>query len=310
GHGFFHRRAHFAGHELVLGLTAEFGLGHLDRQHAHQAFAHVIAGGVHLGALGQLVVGDVLVDDARHRRPQAGKVGAAIALRDVVREAQHGFGVAVVPLHGDVHANGRVAHRGLGGHREDVVVQNRLAAVDVLHETLHAAQEGKVFFLDLTLVDQANFHAVVQEGQFAQALGQDVVMEIDVLEDFRIRQEVHRRAGLIGFTRHGQGRDPFATAEFHLVHLAGTLDGQAQPFRKRVHAGHAHAVQPPGHLVGVVVELAAGVQFGHDDFRGTALVFVVLVDVGGNAAAVVADGNAVVGVNGHDDVVAIPGQRF
>jgi hypothetical protein len=48
---------------------------------------------------------DVLVDDARHRRAQAGQVGAAVALRNVVGEAQHVFVVAVVPLHRDFDAH-------------------------------------------------------------------------------------------------------------------------------------------------------------------------------------------------------------
>ncbi|MCY1456555.1 hypothetical protein D9M71_737800 [compost metagenome] len=69
-------------------------------------------------------------------------------------------------------------------------------------------------------------------------------------------------------------------------------------------------MQTAGHLVGVLVELAAGMQFGHDDFRRAAVEFVVLVDVGGDPAAVVGDGNGVVGVDRDDDVVAIAGQGF
>src|SRR5690606_38547227 len=98
--------------------------------------------------------------------------------------------------------------------------------------------------------------------------------------------------------------------KLHLVGLALAPDGQAQPLRQGVDAGHAHAVQAARHLVGVVVELAAGVQFGHDDLGGAAAELVVFVDVGGNAPAVVADGDAVVGVYGDDDVVAVPGQGF
>ena len=87
------------GDQLHLGLRGELGIGHLDRQHAGQAFAHVVAGDLDLGLLGDLVFFDVLVDDARHRRAQAGQVGAAVGLRDVVGEAEHLLGVGVVPLH-------------------------------------------------------------------------------------------------------------------------------------------------------------------------------------------------------------------
>ena len=61
--------------------------------------------------------------------------------------------------------------------------------------------------------------------------------------------------------RHGD-----AAAEFHLVELAVAPDLELQPGRQRVDDGHADAVQAAGHLVAVVVELAAGVQLGHHDF--------------------------------------------
>ena len=40
----FDDRAHFRGDELVLRLRGEFGIGHLDREHASEAFARIIAG--------------------------------------------------------------------------------------------------------------------------------------------------------------------------------------------------------------------------------------------------------------------------
>ena len=45
-------RADFRGDQLVLGLRREFGIGHLDRQHAGQAFAHVVAGQRHFFSFG------------------------------------------------------------------------------------------------------------------------------------------------------------------------------------------------------------------------------------------------------------------
>src|SRR5690606_17211888 len=140
--------------------------------------------------------------------------------------------------------------------------------------------------------------------------GQDLVVVLDVLEDFVVGQKLHARAGGVGRPRDGQRGHTFAPAELHLVPLALAGNGQAQPLGQGVHAGHPHAVQTARDLVGVVVELPAGMQFGHDDFRGAAMEFVVFVDVGGDAPPVVADRNTVVGMNGHDDVVAIPGKRF
>ena len=87
GHDLLDHRPHLRGDELVLGLRRELGLRHLDRQHAGEPLAHVVASGLHLRLLGDLVLLDVLVERAGHRRAQAGQVGAAVPLRDVVGEA-------------------------------------------------------------------------------------------------------------------------------------------------------------------------------------------------------------------------------
>ena len=79
---------------------------------------------------------------------------------------------------------------------------------------------------------------------------------------------------------------------------------------QRVHHRHADAVQAAGDLVGVGVELAAGVQLGHDDLGGRALELVVVLDAGRDAAAVVQHRDRVVGMDGDHDLVAEAGQRL
>jgi hypothetical protein len=327
GDDFFHRRAGLGRHQLHLGLAGELGVGHLDREHAGQAFAHVVTGDVDLGLLGDLVFFDVLVDDARHRRAQAGEVGAAVGLRDVVGVAQHLFLVAVVPLHGDFDRElGVVAvaggDAGGAGGVEDVGVQHRLGAVDVLDEALDAAGEGEVFLLAGALVDETDLDAVVEEGELAQALGEDVVVVLDGAEDLLVGQVMHLGAALGGLADDARRADldaihdlddavlRLAALELEQVALAVAGDGDVHPLGQRIHAGHAHAVQAAGDLVAVLVELAAGVQHAHDDLGGAALglVLVVHLDADRDAAAVVGDRDRVVGVDGDDDVVAVTGQ--
>ncbi len=327
GHHFLDRRPHFRRHQLVLGLRAELRLRHLHRQDAGQALAHVVAAGLDLGLLGQLVFLDVLVQHPRHRRAQAGDVRAAVLLRDVVGEREQAFVVAVVPLHRHLDAHRHLADRVAAGV-EDVRVQDVLGLVDVLHEALDAAGEGEVLLLAGALVDQLDAHAVVQEGQFAQALRQHVVVEVDVEEDLLVRQEVHLGAAAVGRAGHLHRRDldvtlrrrhgldhPFlhdALAEFQVVHLAIAPDRQAQPLAERVDAGDADPVQAARHLVAVLVELAAGMQLGQRDLGGRApgFVLVVVLDPGRDAAAVVDHRDRVVGVDRDDDVVAVAGQRL
>ena len=71
-------------------------------------------------------------------------------------------------------------------------------------------------------------------------------------------------------------------------------------------------MQTAGDFVCVLVEFAACVQFGHDDFCRAAfrLVLVVPLDAGLDAATVVGDGDGVVRVDGDVDVGAVTGQRF
>ena len=191
----FHRRAHFARHQLVLGLRLNFGSGTLTREHAGQAFAHVVAGRLDLGLLGELVVVDVLVDDARHRGAQAGQVGAAVALRDVVGEAQHLLVVAVVPLH---------RHFDRCTLSFSPVAWNTFGCRTFLPLLMNSTKpftpptKAKVVFLAVALVDQADLHAVVQERQFAQALARGCRSGSRRCRRSHVGQEVHLGAALLG----------------------------------------------------------------------------------------------------------------
>ena len=69
-------------------------------------------------------------------------------------------------------------------------------------------------------------------------------------------------------------------------------------------------MQAARHLVGVAVELAPRVQLGHDNLRGGPLEFVVVLDAGRDAAAVVTHGYRIVRVDGHDDLVAVTRERL
>ncbi len=252
-------------------------------------------------------------------------MGAAVALRNVVGEALHGFSVAVVPLHGDFHADG-AAYLGsfLGLGIKNIGVQHTLAAVDVFDKAFHPAGEGEVFFLALTLIHQADLDAVVEEGKLAQALGQHFVVEIDRGENLGIWQEVHLGAAFIGLAGNRSDGDfhaidhlrlpvlQRAADEFEGMHLAVAPHHKPQPLRQGVDAAHTHAVQAAGDLVAVLVELAPGVQLGESDFGRAALGLVLIVHLhaGRNAAAVVGHADGVVGVDGDDDVITKPGQGF
>ena len=65
-------------------------------------------------------------------------------------------------------------------------------------------------------------------------------------------------------------------------------------------------MQPAGNFVSLATEFAAGMQNGeHDLDRGNLLLGML---VHGDAAAVVLTGDGIVGVDGHLDGIAVPGQ--
>src|SRR5690606_1189396 len=127
-------------------------------------------------------------------------------------------------------AHRSAASAGFGADSKYIAMQDRLASVDVLHETLYAAQKRKVFFLALTLVDQAYLYPIVQERQLAQALGQNIVVVFDVIEYLGVGQILHARTGFHRWSRSSQWRTALSAGELDFVHLTVTPDGQTQPF--------------------------------------------------------------------------------
>lgn len=113
----------------------------------------------------------------------------------------------------------------------------------------------------------------------------------------------------------GQRFDHVAVFEGQLVQ-AGAVgflapDGDLQALGQRVGDRDADAVQTAGERVGAArafVEFTARVQAGEDDFHRRHAFFRVQADR--DAAAVVFDGDAAVGVLRDDDVLAMAAQRL
>ena len=87
---------------MSLVCDENFGSGTLTDSTAGQALAAVVAGQRHLFFLGDAAAFGVAVDLARQRGAEAGEMRAAVALRDVVGEAQHVLVIAVVPPQRDL----------------------------------------------------------------------------------------------------------------------------------------------------------------------------------------------------------------
>ena len=232
---------------------------------------------------------------------------AAVALRDVVGEAQHVLMVAVVPPQGAVDGDAvllAVDHDGLGEH-------GLLGAVEVAHEGGDATfvEQLDDLVLHAALVGQDDAHARVQEGQFAQPVLEGAKIEFGLGEGFGRGQERHLRAAPVRcIAHHLQRRIGLAMGEAHEMLLAIAEDGELELDGKCVDNRDADAVQTARHLVGVLVELSAGVQLGHDDL-GRRDAFGA-VNVGGDAAAVVGHRAGAIGVERHGHMRGVACQRL
>ena len=131
-------------------------------------------------------------------------------------------------------------------------------------------------------------------------------MEFGVGEDLRAGGKADGGAGFLGVLdrgkrgirhTHGIGLGP---------ELAVAADGHLQAAGQGIHHRHPYPVQTTGYLVGIVVELTAGVQHGHDDLGCRAFFFLVLVH--GNTAAVVGHRYRTIGMDGDLDAVGVTRQ--
>jgi hypothetical protein len=139
-------------------------------------------------------------------------------------------------------------------------MQDRLGPVDVLDEALDAAEKGKILVLAATLVMQANLHAIVQERELTQALGNDLVVKLDLTEDLFIGHEVKFGAAFLGTADHPQRRNLDAALDLgqsidhdtpmELDEMLSALapDGQPQPSRKALTHETPTPCRPPDTL--------------------------------------------------------------
>jgi hypothetical protein len=180
--------------------------------------------------------------------------------------------------------------------------------VEVFDEAAHASVELEQVRLRGVgaVVGDRNLQSLVQEGELAQPVGQQVEAELDALEDLPVRLEPHQRAVPVGLPDHLHRRLGNPPRVALRVDAAVLVDGDLHPLREGVHHRAADAVQAARDLVGALVELAPGVELGHHHFEGADLLGRMNVDR--DAPAVVLDGDDVAAADLYRDVRAVSGQ--
>ena len=234
---------------------------------------------------------------------------AAVALRDVVGEAQHGFMKTVVPGQRELDPD---AGRRIVGDRTDARIEHwHLGTVEIFDE---GAQPALVEQVDhhgrrVALVADRDAQARIKERQFAQAAFEDGKIVFDFGECAAAGLEGDFGAlVLVGRADHDQRSHRVAVFEPDEMFQPTAPDSHFHPLGQSVHHRRTHAVQSARHLVGVLVEFAARVQPGQHHF-GRRHAFLGM-HVSGDAAPVVAHGDRSVAVQHQADVFRVARLRL
>ena len=230
---------------------------------------------------------------------------AAFNRVDVVGVGVDGFVVAVVVLHGDFRFE-----IGLDRLEVDDVMEGVFIGVQMGDELLQAAEIVINLFAwhICPHVAQSDADAGVQEGEFAEAVLQDVPFVFRDGEDFRIRLEFDGRSRFGRLADLFQRAGRVAAGEFHLMFIAVAIDREDEPFGEGINAGDTDAVETAGDFVGRVVEFTTGVENGEGDFAGGFLFDGM--DIDRNTAAIIRHGDGVIDIDNDFDVAAVAGERF
>ena len=282
--------------ELGFGLALELRVGEADGDDGRQAFAEVVP-------LRDVILEDVrplavVVDRAGERTLEAAQMCAAFEIADVVGEGADVLGVAVVVLQGDADLGVFEA----AVDADHVGEQRIFGAVQVFDELDDAVLVLELVRLAAALVGNEDPRAGGEKGELLQPLVEDVVAEFRVGENLRIGPEGDLGAGAFALAKLLEPAHHGAAGEVHGPDVAFAADLGLEPFGKCVDRRDADAVQSAGprFVAAGAVEFSAGVDFGEHDFEGRAVVHVGHGS-DGDAAAVVGDGDAAVGVEADDD---------
>ncbi len=118
-----------------------------------------------------------------------------------------------------------------------------LVLVEIPHELDDAVLEVKLVRLLRPFVDEFDHESRIQERQFAQALGENVILELTRrFENLGIRFESDLGPGLLRLTDHLHLLCGLTLCKTHLVHFAIAANLGLEPFRNRIHALRTNAM--------------------------------------------------------------------
>ena len=235
-------------------------------------------------------------------------MGAAITLRDIVGEAQRHFARAVVPPHCQFNADPFLLLAQQADRRTE---EGLLALVEPFNEGDESALELKENLMcrDMAIILQRDGQARVEEGKLPKPPLQHREFVFGPGEGAAAWLEGNLgSAPLLRRADNLQRLHRLAVLEADDVFLAAAPDAHQHPFGQGVHHRGADAMEAARDLVGILVELAAGMQAGQHHLGGRNTFF--FMHINGDAAAVITHGDRSVAVQRHLDARSEAGLRL
>ena len=193
-------------------------------------------------------------------------------------------------------------------------MQHLLVFAELLYEFFDPVLVEKFLLLRriAALIGERDFQTRIEERQLAQAGCQALELELGRDgEDRRVGQKRDQRAGCFFAFDFADDRklvSRFALGESHVIDFAVARYFHLEPFGKRVRAFRADAVQAAGIFVSALSKFSAGMQIRQHQLDRWHLPFRMNIDR--NAAAIVANGDRSIDMNGHFDLGAKSREMF
>ena len=167
---------------------------------------------------------------------------------------------------------------------------------------------GVVLFIFYTKVGQSDLDACIQIGQLAHTGSKNLVVVNGFREDRVIRPELLTCTCNIACSDFLYRIQRMSAFIFLLIDFSVTENLRSHVCGQGVHTRYTYTVQTSGYFVRSLIELTAGMQYGHDNFQGWLLLF--FVKINRNTTSVILYSDGIIFVDGYFNVVAIAGECF
>ena len=299
--------------QLGLGLPFKLRLRHFHGDNGGQSLTEVVARNLNLvlfELVEHLVVAGIPLQGIGEGTTETGKMRTAFYCVDIIDVRVDIFVPAVVVLHHHLNRNPALLGLNINRRFHDLGT----AAVKEADEVLQALFGVEGFALELPVVlllaavGELDAYFLVQECQFFQTAGQNVVLVFGHVENTVVGGKGDFCATVVGRAVLFHGVERLAIGELLHIMFAVAVNIGAEVLGKSIDAGDTHTVQTTGYLVGVFVELTARMKHREHHLQGGTML--LLVHVGRDTTTVVQYRYAVVFVYRHFNVIAVSGKRL